>query len=222
MTIVARRKPRLPKKSAAARFDNRRGEPAWDVALLFPTQGNWTEEEYLSLEDNGANRMIELADGCIEVLPMPDPFHQRIVLFLFRKWDGYFAENSEIELFVAPLPIRLWEKQMREPDIVVVHSRRIKNARKPPEGADLAMEIVSPGEENRERDLDVKRKEYARAKISEYWIVDPEEKRITVLTLSGKSYKIHGEYEPGDVATSKLFPGFAVSVAEVFAAGAGR
>ena len=26
------------------------GEPAWEVATLFPAQGAWSEEEYLSLE----------------------------------------------------------------------------------------------------------------------------------------------------------------------------
>jgi hypothetical protein len=27
-----------------------RGEPAWDLALIFPRQGEWTEAEYLALE----------------------------------------------------------------------------------------------------------------------------------------------------------------------------
>jgi hypothetical protein len=36
------------KKSNGAR--NGRGQPAWDIARLFPVQGEWTEEEYLALE----------------------------------------------------------------------------------------------------------------------------------------------------------------------------
>ena len=108
---------------------------------------------------------------------------------------------------------------IREPDIAFFKSHRIKDKRKPPEGADLVIEIVSPGSESRERDLVEKREDYARAKISEYWIVDPEEKAITVLTLAGKSYKVHGIYKPGDQATSKLLKGFKVAVSDVFAAG---
>jgi Uma2 family endonuclease len=42
------------------------------------------------------------------------------------------------------------------------------------EGADLVMEVVSSHDEDRRRDLVVKREEYARAGIAEYWIVDPE------------------------------------------------
>ena len=62
--------------------------------------------------------------------------------------------------------------------------------RKQPDGADLAIEVVSEGAEARERDLETKRAEYARAGISEYWIVDPQESRITVLTLDGQTSRI--------------------------------
>jgi len=57
-----------------------------------------------------------------------------------------------------------------------------------------------------------KPREYARARIPEYWIIDPEKKLIRVLTLQGQSYHVHGEFGPGSQATSVLWPGFAVSV----------
>jgi len=69
------------------------------------------------------------------------------------------------------------------------------------------MEIVSPGQENRKRDLKDKRNAYAKAEDSEYWIIDPEEQVITVLTRGARAYKVHGEYKPGDRATSKLLGG---------------
>jgi len=87
------------------------------------------------------------------------------------------------------------------------------------DGADLVMEVVSRDPTDRKRDLEVKPGEYARARIPEYWIVDPEERQIKVLTLEGQTYKVHGEFGPGTVATSVLLPGFAVSVDEVLAAG---
>ena len=58
---------------------SRRGEPTWEMALLHPLQGAWSESEYLALH---TNRLIEYADGCLEFLPMPTLFHQAIVLFL--------------------------------------------------------------------------------------------------------------------------------------------
>ena len=45
-------------------------EPAWEVALLFPAQGEWSEDDYLWLTDR-IRRLVEFTDGRVEVLPMP-------------------------------------------------------------------------------------------------------------------------------------------------------
>jgi len=46
---------------------SREGEPPWEIAILFPLQRQWTEAEYLSLQKR-TNLLVELSDGCIEVL----------------------------------------------------------------------------------------------------------------------------------------------------------
>ena len=56
---------------------------AWDVARLFPAQGEWTESDYLNLTDE-TNCLVEFTDGRIEVLEMPTTSHQQIVLFLLE------------------------------------------------------------------------------------------------------------------------------------------
>ncbi len=93
------------------------GEPSWPVALLFPLQGHWTEAEYLALQKR-TNRLVELCDGSIEVLPMASPFHQRIVRFLYRLLEACVAALGSGEVFFAPLPIRLGPGKFRDPDIV--------------------------------------------------------------------------------------------------------
>lgn len=189
------------------------GEPPWDIALLFPLQGSWTEDDYLEL---GTNRLVEFSDGCIEVLPMPTKLHQRIVRSLFLLLQQFVSAHASGEVFFAPLPIRLWPGKFREPDIVYVRPERAEY-RGQPEGADLAIEVVSEGEVNRRRDLETKPSEYARACIAEYWIVDPEQQQITVLVLEGKIYRQLGVFGVDDDATSVLLPGFAVRVTDVFA-----
>jgi Uma2 family endonuclease len=186
--------------------------------LLDRPEGRWTEAEYLALDTNW---LVELVDGRLEFLPMPTPLHQRIVQFLFGLLNAFVLARRLGEVFVAPLPVRLGAGKMREPDVVFCRPGRIQDSRRPPDGADLAMEVVSEGKENRERDLNTKRSEYAEAKVQEYWIIDPEEKRITVLTLDGADYRVHGEFGPGERATSALQPGFAVDVSAVLAAGDG-
>jgi len=194
------------------------GEPVWDLALLFPQQGAWSEDDYLAL-NRRTNWPIELSDGRLEVLAMPTPFHQRIVKYLFKLLEAFVLANAAGEVFVAPLPVRLWPGKLREPDVLYLRPGRIRDAFSPPDGADLAMEVVSEGEESRDRDLRIKRAEYARAGFAEYWIVDPRDRTITVLVLDAETYREHGIFGLGSNATSVLFPGFQVDVREAFAAG---
>lgn len=121
-----------------------------------------------------------------------------------------------------PLPVRLWEGKYRDPDVVFLKPGRIPDPRHQPEGADLAIEVVSEGEEDRERDLVTKRREYAEAGIAEYWIVDPKAETILVLVLDGTAYRVHGEFSRGTDASSVLLPAFTVEVTAVFDAGLGR
>ena len=193
------------------------GEPTWEIAHLFPRQGQWTEDAYLALD---TNRLIEFSDGVLEFLPMPSMFHQAIVDFLHTLLKDFTRKHKLGRAFFAPLPVRLRPGKYRDPDIIFVRTERLpKDLRSQPHGADLVMEIVSPGEENRERDLLIKPEEYAAAGIQEYWIVDPEKLAIKVLTLEAGAYRLHGEFRPGETATSLLLAGFAVNVEDVFAAG---
>ncbi len=113
----------------------------------------------------------------------------------------------------------MWAGKYRDPDVVFLKPGRIADPRRQPEGADLAVEVVSEGEEDRQRDLITKRREYAQAGIAEYWIVDPKAETIVVLVLEGTVYRVHGEYPRGTTATSVLLPTFAVEATAVFDAG---
>lgn len=41
-------------------------EPTWELLQLFPRQGDWTEAEYLVLENT---RPVELVQGSLQLLP---------------------------------------------------------------------------------------------------------------------------------------------------------
>ena len=120
-------------------------------------------------------------------------------------------------VLMAPFSIRLWEGQARQPDVVYMAGRNAHRRHGNRwDGADLAVEVVSTDDPN--RDLRVKRAEYALARIPEYWIVDPRPRTVTVLRLAGDQYEVAGTYDEGDTAASVLLPGFAVAVADLFAA----
>lgn len=189
--------------------------------MFYPRQGDWSEADYLALEAR-SNQLVELTDGCLEVHAMPTFMHQLILQFLFKVFDRFVREGQLGQVVVAPLPVRVGTGKFREPDIAFFRPERIEDLRKPPNGADLVVEVVSEGDKNRERDLVTKREDYALAGIPEYWIVDPEEKRITVLTLQGQGYREYGTFAPGGTASSILLSGFTVAVDAVFAAGEGK
>jgi Uma2 family endonuclease len=198
---------------------SRRGEPTWEMALIYPRQGEWQESQYLALNTNW---LIEFTNGCLEFLPMPTILHQAMVLFLYGLLNPFVRGHGPGEVFVAPCRIRIAPGKYREPDVFYVRPERVRDRQQPPEGADLVMEVVSGDPLDRKRDLVEKRDEYAKAPIPEYWIVDPQERMITVLTLDGTTYRVYGVFAAGERATSILLPEFSVSVDEVFAAGEGK
>jgi Uma2 family endonuclease len=197
-------------------------EPSMSVSTIetvqIPRRGEWSEEAYLALK---TNQLVELNDGWLEVLPVPSILHQLIVDFLHSLLKAFIGGQANGLVLFAPLPIRLSPGSFREPDIVFLRPERVSDRRQPPQGADLVMEVVSDGSDNRERDYEIKREAYARAGIAEYWIVDPQQRRITVLTLDGNGYRVHGEFAAGTTATSVMFPAFKVDVSSVFVAGEG-
>ena len=191
------------------------GDPTWDIALLFPHQGQWSVEEYLDLP---SNRLVEYAEGRLEVLPMPTTLHQWIVFYLCRLLNDFASSRGLGLTLPAPLRVRLWPDTFREPDVVfMLKAHRGRAGNEFWDGADLVMEVLSDTSEDRRRDLVVKRREYAKAGIAEYWLVDPKQKQITVLRLKGKSYLVHGRFKAGKTATSHLLAGFEVEVSTALA-----
>jgi len=185
------------------------------ILELLPPQGDWSEAEYLWLTDH-SNRLIELTDGVIEVLPMPMRRHQAILQLLAFAFAAYIQPRGGTSLF-APLRLLLWPDHFREPDLLLLRDATDpRNQERYWTGADLVLEIVSA--DDPARDLVRKRREYAEARIPEYWLVNPLNETITVLTLRDGQYAEHGVFTGGMRATSALLPEVAVEVAEVFAA----
>jgi Uma2 family endonuclease len=182
------------------------------VLDLGALQGLWTAEQYLKLTDQ-TNRLIEFTDGYVEVLPMPTRRHQVILALLYELFVGFLRPRGGKVLF-APLRLQVRPDKFREPDLLLLldaNDPRNQNAFWL--GADLVVEIVSP--DDPERDTKIKRADYAEAGIPEYWVVNPLDETIIVLTLDGDAYAEHGVFRRGASVASALLNGFAVRVDEV-------
>ena len=167
-------------------------------------QGSWTETQYLKLTD-ATPCLVEFTDGFLEVLPMPTDNHQVILQFILLALLAFVEPRGGKVLF-APLRMRIRANKFREPDLLLV--REANDPRRQNRfwlGADLVVEVVS--EDNPERATVEKVLDYAEVGIPEYWIVNPLDETVTVLTLRGEHYATHGVFRRGEVATSVLLAG---------------
>jgi Uma2 family endonuclease len=180
---------------------------------LSALQGQWTVEQYLKVSGR-TRHLVELTDGELEVLAMPTRDHQLIVLFLYNLLRTLVGSAGGIVL-VAPMRLEIQAGKFREPDILLlIDANDPRNQNRFWLGADLVMEIVS--EDDPARDTVVKVADYAEAGIPEYWIVNPLDETISVLTLADTQYRTHGIFQRGDTASSLLLKGFSVDVAAIF------
>ena len=182
---------------------------------LLPSQGHWSDDAYLWLTDHG-NRLIEFTDGRVEELSMPTDTHQVVLLYLYDLFRAWLMPRGGV-VMVATLRMRIREGKFREPDLLMFRDR--SDPRRQDRywlGADLVVEVVSP--DDPDRDLVEKRADYAEGGIPEYWIADPRDETITVLTLKDGAYVEHGVFGRGGSAMSPLLEGFAADVSAVFGA----
>ncbi len=188
-------------------------QPTWEIARLFPPQGQWSEEEFFALP---TNHKIEFSDGYLEFVPMPTIDHQLILQFLFRELDTFVKAGKLGIVILSGYKVQIRRRKYREPDILFIKAEHMSGIGKQYcKKVDLVIEVV--GEDNRAHDLEKKRDEYARAGIPEYWIADPEKEMITVLVLKSrqKTYTVHGRFLNGTRAKSKLLPRISVDVTTI-------
>jgi len=190
------------------------GDPPWEIATKFPAQGSWTEADYFAFN---SKRGIEFADGCVELLPMPTKLHQLIVGYLYRVIFAHVSGQDIGSVLLPGYRVQVAQGRYREPDLVVVLAENESRAGEQfTQAADLVVEVVS--EDDPDRDWNTKRAEYAAAGIPEYWIADPRDQTLTVLTLPAgqNEYAEAGRYTRGQQAASVLLTGVQIDIDEVF------
>ncbi len=192
-------------------------EYAWELATLYPEQGEWSEDDYLELTDH-AKRRIEFTEGRLEFLPMPTEAHEAITQFLFLALYQFVDQGKLGKVYSNGIRLRVRPRKLRLPEVIFLHRDHF-HARhnRAWDGADLVMEVVSDSPADRQRDYEQKLVDYAEAKVSEYWIIDRERQAVVVHELTGDHYAVHGQYGRGQVAISALLAGFGVDVGSLLA-----
>ena len=153
-----------------------------------------TFEAYLAYED-GTDDRYELVDGELVKMPPEDRINSKIALFLLAKLLEVFPEDqlcykdTEIEVSGSLAKTRLPDLMVLSEELAaILRDGRGTITRDMPPPA-LIIEVASPGKTNEERDYRYKRSEYAARGISEYWVISPSDRHITVFSLEAGFYE---------------------------------
>jgi Uma2 family endonuclease len=183
-----------------------------------------TFEEYLTYDDDTDNR-YELIDGELVELPPESEPNDFIANLLFLKLVALGIPPRLVRPGKCEVQVPVLQKKdaaNRYPDFIVLEEVHLGLVQKrftikldmpPPR---LVAEVLSPGKENRDRDLIRKRDQYAKRGIPEYWLIDPENQTLTVLTLQAQHYTVVGVFQGNQAIASPTFPTLILTAQEIF------
>jgi Uma2 family endonuclease len=175
----------------------------------------YTVEDYMALTDEYPR--YELLEGELIEMVSPTSRHQIVSANLFRILDHHCRSTHQGILLTAPLDVIFSKSVVMQPDLIfVAEARRAEIIRERIIGApDLVIEILSPT--SSQRDLNQKRKLYARHGVAEYWIVDPDDETIEIQRRQGNLLSTISLFEKNQTLTSPTFPGLTMEAAQAFA-----
>ena len=167
-------------------------------------------------DDDG--KRYELIEGELFVSCAPGLPHQ-LVLQKLQLRIGNYLEADPIGI-LAPGPGAVFSNYDAViPDLVFVTNERwdsIVGNQRFVAAPDLVIEIVSPGSENRARDLKAKRRLYGKYGVKEYWVVDNENRSVLIFRLNGEELEEVSILRNEDQFSSPLLPGLELKLSDIF------
>ena len=185
--------------------------------IVRPNAPPLTVAEYRNLPETGPH--YQLIEGDLYMAPAPNRFHQDISRNLEVVLANYLLAHPVGVLYDAPFDVYLSEIDVFQPDLLIVlnENRRILTDAGAEGAPDFVVEVLSA--KTRQLDLVNKKRVYARMGVKELWIIDPDQRGVTVYrfdqdptdpvaTLSGQ----------GEVR-APLLPGLTIALPDVFRRG---
>jgi len=178
-----------------------------------------TYADFLEFPDDGMRH--ELIDGVHYVTPSPNLGHQELVGRLYLALGTFLAGRRHLgRVFLSPLDVVMSDHDVVEPDLLYVAGDQQDiltpaNVRGVPA---LVVEVLSPSTRSRDRGL--KRRLFEERGVREYWLVDPEARRVVVFRRAGDgSFPQVAECAAaaGAVLETPLLPGWTLGITDLFA-----
>ncbi len=152
----------------------------------FKKPGEYTVEDYRALPEE---QRAELIDGVFYDMASPTSIHQLLTGEIYAVLRDYIRQNQgKCIPMISPLDVQLDcdQKTMVQPDVLVICDRsKLQNGIV--FGApDFVIEILSAS--TRKKDHTLKLSKYSEAGVREYWMIDPDRKRVIVYDLENENY----------------------------------
>ena len=161
-----------------------------------------TAEAYFTLAPT--DQPQNLVDGLLYVSPFPSEEHEDVVLAIARAVDDA-ANRAGGKTFVNP-DCWLGDATVVQPDVAYLTPERVRVAgRFLREAPDLVVEVVSRGTAIFDRQ--VKFSAYPGTAVREAWLVDLEERALTVFICDGEAWETLPSVSFGESVPSRLLPG---------------
>ncbi len=174
-----------------------------------------TAEEFDRVEDYDENYIYELIHGVLIVNPIPlatETGPNEELGYLLRSYQELHNQGSALDLTLIEQYVQTGANRRRADRVIWAGLGRIPAWRS--ELPTIVAEFVSRSARDRYRDYMEKRREYLRAGIIEYWIVDRFQRTLTVVRRQAKrSQEILVDEK--DIYSTPLLPGFELPLARL-------
>ena len=185
-------------------------------AMKLDENRRYTYADYLEWE--GPER-YQLINGEVFQMASPSVAHQALLAELFSQFF-FFLRGKPCQVFFAPLDTRLFPEEdnsddtVVQPDLLVVCDKN-KLGKGSVNGApDLVLEIVSPS--NSHSELFHKFQYYLEAGVREYWVIDPETKKVQVHIYDNGHY-VSTAYKGNGRIPVTILPGLEIPLEDLWA-----
>ena len=143
-----------------------------------PENKKYTADEFFNITKDADTERYELYKGEIIVLASPSIIHQRISREVSYALNSFIkSSGGKCEVFTAPTDVKLSEDTVVIPDIFIACDPDKFDKQKYNGAPDFIIEITSS---NRSDDFIRKLAVYLETGVREYWIVDPDYKKVLV------------------------------------------
>ena len=176
-------------------------------AEKLPAARGMSYEEFLDWCDE--DTLAEWVDGEVIMASRASLVHQTLIGFLLNVLEIYVEQRELGQIIAAPFQMKIGpELPGREPDLLFIAREnlgRLKGVYL--DGpADLAIEVVSSG--SRLRDRGETLAEYEIGGVREYWVIDPEERRVDFYVLAADGRYERRRTEEDGICPSEVITDF--------------